>query len=996
MNVERFPKYADAIRETYTQVYEGRAVPSMRSMQFSMDGILRRNNRAFNCFSIALTSFKCFADLFYQSMSGGGVGYSVRSVHISQLPKISDGETLPPLTIADSAEGWADSVLALLENPILLFDYSQIRPIGAPLSTGGTASGPKALIKMHAHMRHLLKKCIGRKLTAFEVHRLCCFIADCVVVGGVRRCLPGNTRVATSEGLVRVDELRVGAEVFDKKGTPQQVLAWAPTGELPLVKVRHQLGEQLCTPEHRFMVFTDLDGSLKEKEAQHLTSEDYIAYNPQLLQAGKATQAYPAELCKKLSDDAQGKEITLPVFDADQAWLFGNLHGAGYVHMPTMGDGEDRPAYVSFAHSPAMPETNTKVMVQLRRFGVEPVVKKPRPGDACEQIVAASSALARFFLQFEPPAAGLEVPELVLRGDAGVRAAYLAGLFDAGSSATSKNRKVANPKIVATVHEALAQDVCALLGSLGIPAKVENVDKPHIPNWQSLYTVRAVDSTGLFRLKEHLDPFSERSRKGFVPVARKKEEQLAFVVPKKLMKGSATFKQAGNKRMNYSWYAFQEQAALDYSYLPIKVIDVVETDRVEYVYDIEVTGSHTFLINGGLVSHNSAMIALFDPEDTEMMHCKAGNWFDKYPELGRANNSAVIHKCDPNADEKASAVLQACFSGGQAEPGLMWTNSDDYIVNPCAEISILASGGACNLTEVNAAACFSQSDWLAAVRAAAVIGTLQASYTDFQYVQPQWRINAEKEALLGVSITGQAENQAILTPENLRLGAALAVETNIEWAAKLGINPAHRICTTKPSGSASSWLGTTPGIHAGHEICYLRRVRMEKDSKLARGLQRHFPAFMVQDPFTESDSIIQIPIRMSDNTLLRTHETALQLLDRMKQLYHNWIVPGHVSGPNTHNISMTVSYHHDEEAAIKKWMLDNKDSYYGISLIPYAGGDYKYLPYSAAPHPEVFEILEKSFNMAAQDFKFDYIKEVRDMTNLAGEAACTGGACVLE
>lgn len=313
----------------------------------------------------------------------------------------------------------------------------------------------------------------------------------------------------------------------------------------------------------------------------------------------------------------------------------------------------------------------------------------------------------------------------------------------------------------------------------------------------------------------------------------------------------------------------------------------------------------------------------------------------------------------------------------------------------CHEIA-LREYGVCNLTEINAAKCFSKEEWLSAVKAATIFGTLQASFTDFYFVQSEWKKTADEDALLGVSITGQAENQPLLTDDNLKEGSLLTVKINEEWAKKIGINPAKRITTTKPSGTSSSWLGTTAGVHAGHEIRYLRRVRLDKFSALSKSLIKYFPEFIVTDPFNENDIIIQIPVKMYDNTLLRSQEGAVQCLDRVKRLYQNWILPAHKEGANTHNISLTINYHSHEKEPIKKWMLENKEFYYGISLIPYDGGDYKYLPYSQPPHVEVFEILDKCFKERSKNFSFDAIKERKDNTNFKGEVACAGGACLLD
>ena len=305
------------------------------------------------------------------------------------------------------------------------------------------------------------------------------------------------------------------------------------------------------------------------------------------------------------------------------------------------------------------------------------------------------------------------------------------------------------------------------------------------------------------------------------------------------------------------------------------------------------------------------------------------------------------------------------------------------------------SRNVCNLTEVNAAVCSTPEEFFNAVRSAAVIGTLQASYTDFVGVQKYWKEVSEREALLGVSITGQSEAQSLLTDDLLRRGANLSVDVNKEWSKRIGINRAARITTVKPSGTASSWLGTTAGVHAGHELHYLRRVRLDKDTPLGHALIRNYEEFVVDDPFSETNLIISIPVRMREDTLLRKQETSLQLLERVKRVYQNWILPGHIRGDNTHNVSLTVSYLPGDKSAIKKWMLENRDYYHGIALAPYDTGDYQYTPYSPEIHPEVFDILKRRFNKITEKFDFDVIKERTDHTDVQAEAACTSGSCDL-
>ncbi|KAH7824165.1 ribonucleoside-triphosphate reductase [Monocercomonoides exilis] len=239
------------------------------------------------------------------------------------------------------------------------------------------------------------------------------------------------------------------------------------------------------------------------------------------------------------------------------------------------------------------------------------------------------------------------------------------------------------------------------------------------------------------------------------------------------------------------------------------------------------------IVSGGC--RRSAMISLFDVDDEEMMNCKSGwEWFNTHPHRARANNSAVLLRTSPSFLDNLQMCVKKCFENGTGEPGIFLTNDPDYGTNPCAEIS-LRSKQMCNLTEVNVAACQSKEDFLSAVEAATVIGTIQATYTNFPFVQKEWSENCQKDSLLGVSLTGLAQNWEMISADGgatLEEAATRAKAINEEWARKLGINPASRIGCVKPSGTTSALLGTTSGIHAAHAPYYLRRVRMETDSPL--------------------------------------------------------------------------------------------------------------------------------------------------------------------
>jgi ribonucleoside-triphosphate reductase len=573
MHCAKFPHLEAEIRATVEKpMLEKWVVPSMRSLQFAGGGVEREGLRMFNCSAIAMAEFRAFAEIFYVLMCGCGAGFSVKNHHVAQLPKIPEKGRFEVFRIPDSKEGWADSVLKMFENPWVVFDYSDIRPAGSPLSTGGTASGPEALMKLHEKMDEILLNALGRQLTPTEASDIVCHIADGVVVGGVRR---------------------------------------------------------------------------------------------------------------------------------------------------------------------------------------------------------------------------------------------------------------------------------------------------------------------------------------------------------------------------------------------------------------------------------AALICLFDTE--EMLTYKSGAWWEKNPQRGRANVSYTVMRDDPRAKEKFIQIMDACFASGSGEPGLVFSNDPELLVNPCCEIS-LRNRGLCNLTEINWPAVHYNHQFYTALHAAVALGCLQASYTDFGYVHSDWKKNADEEALLGVSITGQAEgwDELITTIDVPNFKETVDYLTD-KWAKLVGINPPKRTLTTKPSGTTSALLGTTSGIHAAHSEFYIRRVRVDISHPLAiylAGLSE-FKPFIELDKFNPSNYVISIPVQKV-GAVTRSQESALDLLDRMKKINELWVSKGHYSGGNQHNVSLTVSYKPEEEAGIKEWMWNNRNVYCGVSLLPYDGGTYVQAPFQEIDK-ETYERLTAAFpQIDLSGVNFGATADER-----MGEQACGANGCEL-
>ena len=388
------------------------------------------------------------------------------------------------------------------------------------------------------------------------------------------------------------------------------------------------------------------------------------------------------------------------------------------------------------------------------------------------------------------------------------------------------------------------------------------------------------------------------------------------------------------------------------------------------------------VLAGGI--RRAAMISLFSADDSKMISCKAGTWWENNPQRGRANNSAVILRHRVTRDF-FMGLWERIQHSGSGEPAVYFSNDKDWGTNPCCEIA-LRPYQFCNLTEVNASDVEDQADLESRVKAAAFLGTLQAGYTDFHYLREVWRKNTEKDALLGVSMTGIASN----TVEHLDLEmAALEVKReNARVSKVLGIRPAARTTCVKPAGTTSLVLGTSSGIHAWHDDYYIRRIRVGKNEAIYSYLLNNHPELVEDEYFNpEEQAVISIPQKSPDDSITR-HESVFDLMERVKNFSIRWVRTGHVDGLNTHNVSATLSVKEDEWDDVGEWLWMNRHYYNGLSVLPYDGGSYKQAP---------FETIDKKTydEMMVNLKKIDLTKviEEQDDTNLTGELACAGGAC---
>ena len=368
------------------------------------------------------------------------------------------------------------------------------------------------------------------------------------------------------------------------------------------------------------------------------------------------------------------------------------------------------------------------------------------------------------------------------------------------------------------------------------------------------------------------------------------------------------------------------------------------------------------VISGGV--RGSATICVFDRFDEEMLKAKTGNWFSENPQRGRSNNSVMLPRDEVTRTEFAHIMKSVKEFG---EPGFVWADDPDMIVNPCVEIGMYpvdqetgrTGWQGCNLSTVNGAKIQDEYDFLGAVEAAAVIGTLQAGFTDFKYLTEESTRIFEREALIGVSVTGIMENpDVILDPEIQRRAAEVVKRVNARIADMIGINRAARTTCVKPEGTASCILGTSSGIHPHHARTYIRRVQANTLDPIYQHYKSKNPLSCEESVWSANgtDDVVAFAIQAPPKAI-RKNVSAIKLLESVVSTQQNWVLPGTnsdacVRGTVTHNVSNTINVKDDEWDSVEQFIFDNREYLCGVSLLSATGDkDYAQAPFVAVYTP---------------------------------------------
>jgi ribonucleoside-triphosphate reductase len=379
-------------------------------------------------------------------------------------------------------------------------------------------------------------------------------------------------------------------------------------------------------------------------------------------------------------------------------------------------------------------------------------------------------------------------------------------------------------------------------------------------------------------------------------------------------------------------------------------------------YDIVMYGADA-VISGGV--RRSATICVFSPDDEEMAKAKTGNWFIENPQRGRSNNSALLLR-DETTKEQFSTLMNSVKDFG--EPGFVWADSTELIVNPCVEIGMWpvdedtgkTGWQACNLSTINCAKIKTKEDFYDACKAASIIGTFQAGFNDFDYLGETSEKIIKREALLGVSMTGIMEQHDIcLDPEIQKMGADIVKKTNKVMAKKIGINQAARTTCIKPEGTSSCILGTSSGIHPHHAKRYIRRVQANKMEPIYNYFKEINPRACEESVWSnnDSDDVVSFCVEVPAGSKTKNKVGALDLLDYVKSTQRSWVIPGTNKNLCTqpwlvHNVSNTINVRPEEWDEVESYIYKHRKYFCGISLLPITGDkDYPQAPFTTIHLP---------------------------------------------
>jgi len=1035
MHIKKYPHMTDEIREAYKLVYDKKVLPSMRSLQFGGKPIEISPNRLFNCCFLPMDDWRAFSEIMFLLLGGVGVGFSVQYHHIEKLPEIRkpNPSRKRRFLIGDSIEGWADSIKVLMKSyfngmSTPVFDYSDIRPKGALLVTsGGKAPGPQPLKDCIHHITKILdSKEDGDKLSSLEVHDIVCYIADAVLAGGIRRaalislfsfddevmatCKYGNWwelnpqrgRSNNSAVILRhrveKDEFMSFWERVKKSGS----------GE-PGVYFSHDkdLGINPCfSPETKIAV-ADGRGAVSIKELSD-AGDDIPVYTVDKktgkvrIEMGRSPRCTRknAELVRVTLDDGSYLDVT-----PDHGMM---LRDGSYVKAMDLTPGDSLCRFTKRAEKMRKDGTSKYWRVNcdtktgsIDRIFEHRLVSKffnkeewDRVYDKEQKNGWINGGLVIHHKDYNSLNNNPDNLEIMSfrdhakfhsdRDTQGVNNSNYSGFTNTEIEEYAKKitkeagRRISYKEWITGDHPYIKSlskwrqmnwfsSISDLLKWAAVEVGVEHIDTdPRVV--KTLFRAKSLGYNAYINNGEVLvNKVCDGCKNEFISTWKGRHTVYCSIGCVPMRDSFVDDCNYGiiNKQKHTLETQIKVYSDLKYSLdrAPLKKEWVLKCRELGVPYRTRpnVNNKNKYLIKS--YSHLKSVAADYNHKVVSVTFLDYKS--DVYNITVDETHTVGI------VTSESENVLSGIFT------------------YQCAEIA-LRPNQMCNLTEINASDVVDQSDLNERARVAAFIGTLQAGYTDFHYLRDIWRRTTEKEALIGVGMTGIASG-AVLGLDLVE--AAKCVLSENERVAKLiGINKAARTTTVKPSGTSSTVLSCSSGIHAWHGKYYIRNIRVGKNESIYTYLANNHPELVEDEYFRpEEQAVIGIPQKAPEGSILRD-ESTLDFLNRVSRWNEEWVRTGHRSGANTHNVSATVSIREDEWEMVAEWMWKSRGKFNGLSCLPYNDSDHTYVQ---APFQDCTEAEYEARVQSLKQVELTNIIEVDDNTNLSGEIACGADGCVI-
>jgi len=932
MHLKKFPEHQKEIEDAYKFVYDKKILPSMRMLQFSGKPIEINNTRGYNCCFLPVDDWRAFSEIMFLLLGGTGVGFSVQSHDIEKLPEINkpNPNHKRRYLVGDSIEGWADAVKVLMKSyffggSTINFDFNDIRQKGARLLTSGGKAPGPDPLKM-CLLR--ITSILDAKQNGDKLSSLEVHDIICFIADAV---LAGGIRRAALISLFSADDEKM---LSAKTGNWWELNPQRGRANNSAVLLRHKITKDFFMNLWKTIEFSNAGepGFFFLNEKEHGT-------NPSLRKGTKvmtSTGIFPIE-------DLEGKEFIVKNLNGEESKAKCFLSGKNKtLYKITLASGF---SYFSTAEHkwPVLDEKSgnfVKVETTELKVGDRfPILKQKKLFDG-----KIGDYEDGFF-------AGWLTGDgwITIRGDNG---AIQHGMVVSDKDALSGiDKKLEN-----------------YLTSKGSNAKFQQRDNgTKEVNTQSRSLNENTDKLGIKNKKEGIPTIiwnkaTEDFRKGFIDGLYSSDGSVEKKT--KNSNGRICLSSAHKKLLE-------------------------DVGEMLGFYGIKTTiHSRKTLLNGKYFDYHHLRISDNASKkhfrDTfKLTHKDKQQRIDEMVFREKYKNSNTIkiksiEKTEIKEDVWDISVFDKthCFQISHC------------ITGNCGEI-LLKPFQFCNLVEINASDLESQQDFENRVRAATILGTLQASYTDFHYLRPIWRKTTEKEALIGIGMTGIASGKVLEL--DMTKASKIALQENERFAKLLGINKAARLTCVKPAGTTSCVLGTSSGIHAWHAKFYLRRMRVGKNEAIYSYLLKNHPEILEDDYFRPHDTaIIALPQRAPEGAITRD-ESALDLLARVKKVSLEWVIPGSRPSKGNHNVSATITIDKGEWEEVGEWMWNNKETYSGLSVLPKDYGSYVQPPFEDITEEKYHELFAR-----LHEVNLDNVVEIEDETDLKGEVACAGGACEIK